>query len=312
MQLREPTTSTQERRFHLSSRLRTLRMPIIAVCLPALCLAVVLLPGGDNGVSVQSIAKPNIVFILTDDMRKDDLKYMPKTRSLLRDEGMSFQKAYVSNALCCPSRATIMRGQYAHNTGVWVNEPPHGGWVGYNSNTNEQDNVATRLHDAGYRTALIGKYLNGYSGSDVPVGWDKWFATPWFATPTSDYYYYVNDNGTIRHFGTSERDYLTDVLRRQTRGFIDTSIARGMPFFAYVTPIAPHTPATPAPRDLHTYDGEKGPRRPSFNEQDVSDKPPWIQALPTLTSTQIAWVDRLSENRAESLQAVDDLALCFS
>src|SRR5918999_5654058 len=67
-------------------------------------------------------AKPNIVFILTDDMRKDDLKYMPNTRSELRAKGMSFSNAFVSNALCCPSRATIMRGQYAHNTGIWTNE----------------------------------------------------------------------------------------------------------------------------------------------------------------------------------------------
>src|SRR5829696_9383909 len=67
-------------------------------------------------------AKPNTVFILADDMRKDDLRYMPKTRSALGDKGMSFSNAFVSNALCCPTRATIMRGQYSHNTGVWTNK----------------------------------------------------------------------------------------------------------------------------------------------------------------------------------------------
>jgi N-acetylglucosamine-6-sulfatase len=69
-------------------------------------------------------SKPNFVFILADDMRKYDLKYMSKTRSVLRDKGMSFENAFVSNALCCPSRATIMRGQYAHNTGVYQHKGP--------------------------------------------------------------------------------------------------------------------------------------------------------------------------------------------
>ena len=100
-------------------------------------------------------AKPNIVFILADDMRKDDLKYMPKTRSVLKDKGMSFQNAFVSNALRCPARAIIMRGQYAHNTRVWSNGGSSGGWQAYRTNGNEQDNVATRLDAVGYRTALI-------------------------------------------------------------------------------------------------------------------------------------------------------------
>src|SRR5215204_3739735 len=110
-------------------------------------------------------AKPNIVFILADDMRKGDLKYMPKTRSVLKDKGMSFRDAYVSNPLCCPSRATTMRGQYAHNTGVWNMGGSSGGWATYRNNDLERDNVATRLDAAGYSTALIGKYLNGYSGT---------------------------------------------------------------------------------------------------------------------------------------------------
>ena len=103
-------------------------------------------------------AKPNFVFIIADDMRKDDLKYMPKTRSLLASQGMSFSNAFVSNSMCCPNRATIMRGQYPHNTGVWrAVSVPDGGWEGYQSNGHEQDNAATRLDAAGYRTAHIGK-----------------------------------------------------------------------------------------------------------------------------------------------------------
>jgi len=114
-------------------------------------------------------SRPNIVFILVDDMRKHDLKYMPKTRALLQSKGMTFENAFVSNALCAPSRATIMRGQYSHNTGVWSNSPDSGGWLAYQQNGNEEDNVATRLQGAGYRTALFGKYLNGYTKTtDIP------------------------------------------------------------------------------------------------------------------------------------------------
>jgi N-acetylglucosamine-6-sulfatase len=249
-------------------------------------------------------AKPNFVFILADDMRKDDLKYMPKTRSLLAQQGMRFNNAFVSNALCCPSRATIMRGQYSHNNGVWTNrDGSDGGWEGYKSNGNEQDNVATRLDGAGYRTALIGKYLNNYQGTAVPQGWDHWFGK------FNDQYfdYDVNDNGTIRHFGTSDGDYATDVLRSNARHFIDTSVSQGKPFFAYVAPSTPHSPFVPAPRDEHAYEDEKAPRSPSFNEADVSDKPPWIRSLPRHEASQIADIDRRYEQRAEMLQALDDL-----
>ncbi len=271
-------------------------------------LAVLLLSGVWGSASREArgaTTKPNIVFILADDMRYDDLKYMPKTRSLLKDKGMSFSNAFVSNALCCPSRATIFRGQYAHNTGVWTNQNgggPDAGWQAYRNNGNERDNVATRLDAAGYRTALIGKYLNGYNTDYIPPGWDHWFAT-W-----GQYFRYdVNDQGTVRHFGTDASDYKTDVLRRETEAFIGTSAAQGKPFFAYVAPKAPHNPTVPAPRDKHAYDGLKAPRSPSFNEQNVSDKPPWIRRLPRLNDAKRAKIDSQHERRAESLQALDDL-----
>jgi N-acetylglucosamine-6-sulfatase len=275
--------------------------------LASAALAVGLLAGAYTSsgptAAAQSTDKPNFVFILADDLRKDDLKYMPKTRNLLGDEGMTFQNAYVSNALCCPSRTTIMRGQYSHNSGVWTNDASSvGGWQAYKSRGHEQDNVATRLHDAGYRTALIGKYLNGYQGTDVPPGWDYWFGK---VEPVHQYFDYdVNVNGTIHHFGTAESDYATDVIKQQTTQFISTSPS---PFFAFVTATTPHSPYVPAPRDQHVRDGLKAPRSPSFNEQDVSDKPPWIRSLPRLTSTRISSIDGRYEMRAEMLQSLDDL-----
>ena len=67
--------------------------------------------------------KPNILFVLTDDMRASDLRYMAQTRKLLADGGVKFTNAFVTNSLCCPSRATILRGQYAHNHQILSNSP---------------------------------------------------------------------------------------------------------------------------------------------------------------------------------------------
>jgi len=250
-------------------------------------------------------AKPNIVFILADDMRKDDLKYMPKTRSVLGAKGMSFSNAFVSNALCCPTRATIMRGQYAHNTGVWTNKGSNGGVQAYRNEGNEEDNVATRLDAAGYRTGLFGKYFNEYSGTKgKPRGWDRWFAH----TGGANYHdYEINDDGRIVHYGSTSADYETDVIANHAKAFIGTTAKAGEPFFAYVAPRAPHSPATPASRDRHAYDGLKAPRLPSFNEKNVSDKPPWIRKLPRLSDAKKAKIDNRAEKRAETLQALDDL-----
>jgi N-acetylglucosamine-6-sulfatase len=261
--------------------------------------------GSAAGEAEGTTAKPNIVFILADDMRKDDLKYMPKTRSALGDKGMTFSNAFVSNALCCPTRATIMRGQYAHNTGVWSNKGSSGGLRAYRNNGNEKDNVATRLDAAGYRTGLFGKYLNQYSGTKgKPPGWDRWFAH----TRGSRYYNYkINDDGRIINYGSTSADYETDGIAKHAKTFIGTTAKAGMPFFAYVAPRAPHSPATPATRDKHTYDGLKAPRLPSFDEQNVADKPPWIRKLPRLSDAKKAKIDKRAEKRAETLQALDDL-----
>jgi N-acetylglucosamine-6-sulfatase len=266
----------------------------------------------------QTASKPNIIFILTDDMRKDDLKYMTETNTLLANEGMSFKNAFVSNPLCCPTRATIMRGQYAHNTGIWYNvnhynpEGFDGGWEGYERNGYEQENVATHLQEAGYETGLFGKYLNQYgegltNDQALPTpltGWNEWFA---FLHPIDYYNYDVDHKGTREHYGTNASDYSTVVLKKQVHEFITNSPSKGKPFFAYVAPKAPHGPFATVPDHQHDFDGAKAPRLPSFNERDVSDKPDWIRSLRRLTSDDIAAINKRHEQRIESLQSVDDL-----
>jgi hypothetical protein len=128
----------------------------------------------------------------------------------------------------------------------------------------------------------------------VPPSWDDWFAK---LTEHAVFNYYVNDNGTRRFFGNSASDYSTDVLSRETQSFIDNSVATGHPFFAYVAPVPPHEPTIAAPRHEHAFDGVKAPRQPSFNESDVRDKPPLIQSLPLLSSTQIAEIDAATLGR---------------
>src|SRR5918999_6060954 len=181
---------------------------LLAVLLASAALAVLFFSAitGSPPTAVQTTpVNPNFVFVLTDDMRKDDLAYMPKTRALLGTQGMQFENAFVSYGLCCPSRATILTGQYTHNNGVWTNgNPPNttdGGWEGFKARGHEQDNLAVRLDEAGYSTGLLGKYLNQYRGKAVPPHWDRWFATSTF-----EYFNYdINDNGTIKHFRTARR-----------------------------------------------------------------------------------------------------------
>jgi N-acetylglucosamine-6-sulfatase len=119
----------------------------------------------------------------------------------------------------------------------------------------------------------------------------------------------MSDQGTVTHYGTSDADYKTDVISSQVDTFItqSTSSPQSPPFFAYVAPVAPHWPSTPAQRDAHDFDGIQGLRLPSFDEEDVSDKPFWISQLPRLTSDKISAINDRHESRVESLQAVDDL-----
>jgi len=160
----------------------------------------------DTGLA-QTAAEPNILFILTDDMKARELQYMPNTQRLLADQGLKFTEAYVTRSLCCPSRATILRGQYAHNHKVWTNVNPSGGFWNFYDHDLDNSTIATWLDDpdnfddgVDYDTVLIGKYLNRY-GLDrngnydpttyVPPGWDEWYA--WEGDYYSDDTYDINE-----------------------------------------------------------------------------------------------------------------------
>jgi len=255
---------------------------------------------------------PNIVFILTDDQDMPSLAQMPRVKALLRDQGTTFARHYVSLSLCCPSRISGLRGQFSHNTTIFKNGPPDGGFEAVYAKGLEQSTIATWLQAAGYRTALFGKYLNGYpdtaSATYIPPGWTEW-ASPNEGTPYKEFNYSLNENGHTVSYGETAADYMTDVLSAKATDFIRRSVDQfpDKPFFVYIPTYAPHGPSTPAPRHADLFPGAQAPRTAAFNEADVTDKPAWVQALPLLTADQIDQIDKLYRHRLQALQAVDEL-----
>jgi N-acetylglucosamine-6-sulfatase len=251
---------------------------------------------------------PNILFVLTDDLDDDELRWMPFTRHLVGDAGVTFDHYFVSNSLCCPSRVTTLRGQYAHNTGVWTNGGTNGGFEAARERGIERDTVATRLFAAGYRTALVGKYLNGYPNtvppSYVPLGWSTW-VSPVAGHPYGEYRYLLNDNLRFEGHGATPRDYGTDVYVRRTQHFIRTSVRMRQPFFAYLALYAPHQPATPAPQDVEKFPRARVPRDAAYNQVDVRAMPRFVRDLPRFNRGERAAIDELYRLRLRSLQAVD-------
>jgi N-acetylglucosamine-6-sulfatase len=244
---------------------------------------------------------PNIVLILTDDQRTGTLWAMPKVRQLLGDHGITFKNAFVTNPICCPSRASILTGLYSHSTGVYHNAPakPFGGFTAFDPSST----VATWLKAVGYRTAMIGKYLNGYHGTSIPPGWDDWFAT----YKNSAYYdYLASDNGVLRQFGSKPSDYGTTVLANRAVSFIETTDA-SMPLFLHLSPHAPHAPSIPAPGDGTAFGGLGLHRPPNYNEEHVGDKPKHIRELPLMDKEVRNKVDKDRLLQYRSLLAVDDM-----
>src|SRR5829696_8351700 len=155
-----------------------------------LASAVVLTTAIGSARSMAAAAEqPNIVFVMTDDMPERLWSTMPALREQVGVKGTRFTNAYVTQSLCCPSRATVLTGEYPHNHGITGNGAPNGGEAEFRSTGQDQDTIATRVRAEGYRTALVGKYMNAYTGEYVPPGWSYWYAKVGSSS--------VNDNGRI-------------------------------------------------------------------------------------------------------------------
>jgi N-acetylglucosamine-6-sulfatase len=251
--------------------------------------------------------RPNIIFVLTDDLDFASAQKMPQLRSLLIEEGTSFENAFVSHPVCCPSRATILTGLYAHNHNVRGNNFPAGGFEKFVSEGHEENTIAVRLQEAGYQTAYFGKYLNGYPDGDpthVPPGWGEWYGK---LNEQAPYNYRINENGERVSYTSDPEDFFTDVLASQATDFVERATSDSRPFFAYVAPTAPHEPATPAVRHKAAFSEEEAPRPPSFDEEDVSDKPSWIRKMDRISDDEDSQIERFNQERLNSMLAVDEM-----
>jgi N-acetylglucosamine-6-sulfatase len=259
---------------------------------------------------------PNIVMIIADDLDTSvwdtalNLGYLPHIRARMIGQGTTFNNTFAALAVCCPSRVTYLTGQYPHNHGVLRNGGPQGGFASF---TSDDNTLAVWLQQAGYRTGLIGKYLNNYSLDNgriyIPPGWDTWQALPGLR----QFNYNMYDNNTVRHFGESPDEYQTDVVARLAQQFIRSPDAR--PFFLTVTPTAPHYESesddggrtiTPAPRHADTPLISPIPPESAraYNEADMKDKPAWMRDLPP-ADTQL--MRNGYSSKVAAMRAFDDL-----
>jgi arylsulfatase A-like enzyme len=300
------------------------------------CLLAALEPRVD-GISPAPPPKPNFVVILTDDQRWDTTDathsldgvtpVMANVENRLAAAGVKFTNAFVSTALCCPSRASLLRGQYAHTTGVLTNNQPLGGAA----NFDDSSSLATWLDAAGYRTGLFGKYLNGYSTlwttpspPYVPPGWDEWHAFKGarfydfvlveqgadFPSPTEVSYPSTCANYTgcpADQPGEdpcpSPQNYSTDVLLAKALEFLDESA--GQPFLLYLAPYAPHSPFCAAPGDESSFASLAPYRPPNWNTEPAPDPPLWVQNLCPMGTNKQNNIDNDRRRQLASLQAVD-------
>jgi arylsulfatase A-like enzyme len=250
-----------------------------------------------------SAGRPNIVFVLTDDLSWNLVQYMPHVLKMQKD-GVTFANFFVTDSLCCPSRSSIFTGRYPHDTGVFRNTGADGGYLAFLNRGHERATFATALSAAGYRTAMLGKYLNGYQPATHPAapGWTNWAVA---GNGYPEFNYSLLQDGQVMHYGRNPADYLTDVLSGLAVRFIRQT--PGAPFLIEIATFAPHAPYTPAPRDAEAFPGLRAPRTPAFNAAPDANAPHWLVSHPPLSDADVASIDRDFRKRAQSVLAVDKM-----
>ena len=245
----------------------------------------------------------DVVFFLLDDMRADQLDVLEETLERLEPSAVRFDRAYVTTPMCCPERASFLSGGWLPmRSGVLTNNAPMGGaTVFYDERT-----LATRLQSAGYTTSLIGKYLNEYDdlGAYVPPGWSRWAVT-------NSELGWVNFDVTV---GSSTPSAPGETRIEHQPGYITAwqgaealsvwRSAEGTPVFVYVAFHTPHNPHIPAPEDVDAFPDFLY-RGGAYEEEDLSDKPAWVQEIPPLTHAEQARTDRANRQRQQALLSAD-------
>jgi arylsulfatase A-like enzyme len=304
-------------------------------------------PGGGAPAAARTSAdgRPNILVMMADDMRHDDLAFMPRLRRLVARSGTEMANAFSPYPLCCPARASFLTGRAAHNHRVYWHDRPYGFGA-----FDDRFTIGTALERAGYRTGFLGKYLNGYgrqrskvtgrpSYRYVPRGWTEWYGAidrprgaSWSGGPYSFFNTVYNDDGQVdtRHKG----EYQTNTLGRATRRMVSRLHQGGRPFFVFSSFVAPHQ-AGPhekddPPRYLRRRDGEREkfpttarprwvrgkfdarirraagvPRGGGPTEVDVTDKPRGQFRAPEMTRRERRALREVTRQRAEALYVLD-------
>ncbi len=270
------------------------------VALLLVVIVVAMLATGDPRLraSAQGQVKPNIIFVLTDDQFPGTENRMPALKNNITSQGIKLTNTTSTFSLCCPGRATILRGQYAHNTKIYGNELPRGGWEKFRDQGLQDSTVATWLNRSGYQTGLFGKYMNNYRSLSIPRGWDRWYA--W--NGVNEGWTALNDQGNQRPLTRQDAD---PGVSKAALEFLGNRVDRAAPVFAYVSFAAEHEPYPYARVDADKFEGVRVPRTPSFNEADVSDKPAVVRNLPKLSDSKISELDRGYRNGLRSLMRVD-------
>jgi N-acetylglucosamine-6-sulfatase len=242
------------------------------------------------------VSPPNVVFVMLDDVSTGYMDAMPNVSRRIISNGTEYVNSVIPTSLCCPSRAATLTGKLAHTTGVYGNGADHGAWQTFQAQ--EGDTLATNLHQNGYTTALIGKYLNGFQKSPdgyTPAGWDTFIGFR-----TTDYYNWSTGGTVNETFGDSPEDYSTDVLSDYAVDFVNNANP-DKPLFLYYSPFAAHKPFIPAPRHEGTWHNES--LYGAFNEKNMSDKPQFMQDKEKLVRAREVRNQRL---RHEMLMSVDE------
>jgi arylsulfatase A-like enzyme len=272
------------------------RLLVVAVLAAAVALGIVALTAsrGPGGATVGGRARPghgdrpNVLVFVTDDARAETLQQMPKTRRWLADGGVTFTQAYATTPSCCPSRASILSGRYVHNHGVRRQQQ--------GARLDQRIALQRYLKDAGYFTAMAGKFLNRWPLDTPPPFFDR------FAHANGGYYDQVWDvDGRVRRVHTYSTTFVGDKGLEYLAGFERADDAR--PWFAYLAPFAPHNPRVPEERYATATFPAQGPAA-AVGEPEIGDKPGYLRTRPAPTAAAVA---ALRTGQLRTLLSVDDL-----
>ncbi|KAI1810156.1 arylsulfatase [Poronia punctata] len=264
--------------------------------------------------------KPNIVLIMTDDQdrRLGSLTHMPILQREMVSKGVDFTNHYTNQALCCPSRSTLLRGQTVHNTNLTNVVQPGGSYNKWVQSGQDKDYLPHWLSAAGYRTEYIGKIMNGYGISNYEVKAKGWDWSDLLVEPYIDDYNLpvMSQNGELPvHY---KGFHQTDVIRIKALNRLRNLTSQSTPFFLAIAPFAPHVAfrqdkpthrPIPLKRHLEDFPDVKAPRTTNFNPPDKYQKNAggWVKDLLPMDDEAIDFADFVYRTRLQALAGVDEI-----